>query len=864
MKPSNMIVEVTSNTIKKRKRRQKRQGALPGRVIDYHEVVNAIEEQVGNQHNARSHTTLENQGQEEALSPDHPLYRFVRESWKLYFRKPTYRSEEASSSGEEHRPSKRAKVFCPPLQQPIHTAWADPVRDNASQLSPLTQGQIAQRASLAGLRPPGAIPGQQWLSSREAWNSRYPQVSFSSLGIGEWVTVLKRGRYSQDVGLVVALAKKAEVPAFTVLLVPRKAVPGSAKKRNPPSKLPRPPPRLVTTPIFPVPRTASSQGHFNLGGERFRANGLTERVFLPTEITNASAINLRLATAFRDSKTPELSAYPMPHPDNWFFVSGEQVAFENKVGTFMQFSNGRRREDHQKALIRTLTGEEVQVTVWLLRKAISPGDFVEIISKSTTVHQGLVVSRQDRRLEVMCENGDSTVFADLNSARIVPSPWPRQNVPWIDTEVLVVRPKHTSKLAVVKDTTRVVLRSGKRRLFLTLWIPHDQATVSLDINNVVERVSKKPLTEWQPLTESQAEQYAFDDGVSTGKCPWIGREVYVCHGDCKGSSGNLREANEKEVQDSPFGSYLEFKVELDIISPTHTMPYCWLQYSQVVDSYSGQPLNLAQPLQEGTTFHRTLMQNTLSDIEAHDSRLPFVMTPRLARPVPTRSESQSSSSRHASTSDVYKGFEGRRKAEASRRAVVEAPTTLITSNAEASPIGQYLLDQKLVGLEMQVQIRGGPGDVQDGSAFVEVFKSSSSSSVKVRYRTTQNEWLVIRPEHLFPPHDPISASKSSRDLFVVIDGPPDRKGLQVRRIWHGHKGPLKDPGEHYMFVRAVEPVGQDGEKVTLEEFFVHPASLLRLKQTRIRAKAGDAAVKPIREQKKLDAHRRHVPSLEML
>ncbi|KAJ3779755.1 hypothetical protein GGU10DRAFT_381844 [Lentinula aff. detonsa] len=328
-------------------------------------------------------------------------------------------------------------------------------------------------------------------------------------------------------------------------------------------------------------------------------------------------------------------------------------------------------------------------------------------------------------------------------------------VPWKECEVVVQSGRFAGYQGVVKN----VRQDFRGSPHLSLWMTVFNCSIEIDHSAVVERWTKLPLLDYQPLEGNELREFkpnSLLQEMRTGPCPWLGMLVDITKGEFKGQYGAVRDVNHYEPDSRrakgqsgieltverfvmTAGSTILVKVDYDAVRYHRTGLYLCdvfmptpkqsfyipnkavrhggnvLQVSQATKT--AWPLPPPADLEQETIFigpwsevHRTPISSPAM------SSNPAPTTPLvLTSPLPSPWNPASSPLHMQGLSSPYP-----------RPPPQSEPTT---SQPPSTFDGPWILHPKLVGIPIQVDINGGEMDTSNKRTgiFVETVADSKGS-----------------------------------------------------------------------------------------------------------------------------------------
>ncbi|KAL0062178.1 hypothetical protein AAF712_010933 [Marasmius tenuissimus] len=338
--------------------------------------------------------------------------------------------------------------------------------------------------------------------------------------------------------------------------------------------------------------------------------------------------------------------------------------------------------------------------------------------------------------------------------------------------------------------------------------------------------------------------------------PWVGTAVLVIGSQRKGLTGTLRSVNidwsllDTVIDMSPEADYSNIKsgllldIELDVVLAGRAAPIERIDYRDVVELKTFQRLNVWKPMDHThqVWYLRPDLPHPAVDPASFLSRfdrLP-VNIPRTPRPrTPTPPPRSPRFAQHSS--DPWNPL------------------------GELAPTERdhWILHPKLVGLQIEVSITGGPH--ASGEKLVYVKPVSKSRGVVVEYVSGRGTTAVkhtITHTFIGRSKDPIKPSTENA-LMVVISGSVEHIGKLVRRIRTFYLNEKKE--ENHWIVAGVIERGTEGETLTEELLDLHPGfHLARVKESVQQRATGNKYMEQPRKEAREDwSHRVEVRRKEI-
>ncbi|KAL0564968.1 hypothetical protein V5O48_017068, partial [Marasmius crinis-equi] len=386
-----------------------------------------------------------------------------------------------------------------------------------AQLSaPETNSHNRAKALMCGTKSVGDVDGRQWMKEDETqWKERQRH----GVASGEWVTV-RCGTYKGDVGLAVQPdlvghttstmegatdLQKTIMSSYTtetsdeimVLLIPRLDTnpsslytSPSAGKRKRTANNTRPSPVLFDPechntaekvkdgypyekgryhykePMFSIPEGNWLKQPKLFYFDSYRYNnqifvgGLLLKSYKKRSLAPAVSIPAHLELLFSRSSNPDVSQFPMPHPQHWVFEEGEEILYEPKVtpehedpikwDTPLRFKclniSKRGRNPQTVSLHTTLSSKYIEYSapVRAITKRVRLRDHVLILAGAHRGMSGMVTAIRSQHVQILAMSvGEtpSTIATHVNATRVI-SPGGHVGevkIPWLNALVKVTR-----------------------------------------------------------------------------------------------------------------------------------------------------------------------------------------------------------------------------------------------------------------------------------------------------------------------------------------------------------------------------------------------------------------------------------------
>ncbi|KAK1218279.1 hypothetical protein PQX77_019044 [Marasmius sp. AFHP31] len=444
------------------------------------------------------------------------------------------------------------------------------------------------------------------------WAAGHPVAPDSTvprrqLAPGEWVEVCT-GRYKGDGGIVWRPdTTRSGATGYFILVVPRLRFPKVESQHDETVtsndlalSLARPPPRLFLAENFEQGVEQESDHTFRFQRKTF-SHGLLIKFFRDISLAPTRTLPSDLGELFLRSEHPFLRSFPLPLPEFFVFLAGDLVYLpeDGRTGVIEQ-NNG------MNCVIDFGDDEKHIRAVELLQKVVVPGDSIRVMAGEHSGREGLVVERHASVLHIFCRDDTrsrTAFFVHINSVKICRLTFDsHDDTPWLNLDVLIVHGRYFEMRASVKAVRLTPLRD---RIKLSVYLTELSCSLDLDLDEVVEAVTRKPLLDYQPLKESQRSRFKIDESMvrmRTGRVPWLGMRVRVTGGLHKGKIGVVRDVNRSSRQSSDSG--LEVSVELQVVSGGACSRTEKIEYAVVREIDSGLELARALPLTSSQDFYK--------------------------------------------------------------------------------------------------------------------------------------------------------------------------------------------------------------------------------------------------------------------
>ncbi|KAK1228952.1 hypothetical protein PQX77_007992 [Marasmius sp. AFHP31] len=458
-------------------------------------------------------------------------------------------------------------------------------------------------------------PPKRALTVKRAWTkwaAGYPVAPDSTvpkrqLAPGEWVKVCT-GKYKDDGGIVWRPdITKTGVSGYFILVVPRLHYPEAdgqqddTRTNNDQARsLARPPPLLFLPERFERGVEQESDRTFRFQRKTF-SHGLLIKFFRDISLSPTRTLPSNLGELFLRSEHPFLRSFPLPLPEFFVFLAGDLVYLPGDG------RNGVIEETNGMVCVVDFGNDEKHArAVELLQKVVVPGDSIRVVAGEHSGREGLVVERHASVLHVFSRDdtrSQAAFFVHINSVKICRLSFDsHDDTPWFNLDVLILHGSYSEMRATVKAVRLTPLRD---RIKLSVYVTELSCSLDVNLDEVVEAVTRKPLLDYQPLKESQRFRFQVDASMAkmrTGRVPWLGMRVRVTGGMHKGKIGVVRDVNRSSRQFSDSG--LEVSVELQVVSGGTCSRTEKIEYAVVREVDSGLELARALPLTPSQHFYK--------------------------------------------------------------------------------------------------------------------------------------------------------------------------------------------------------------------------------------------------------------------
>ncbi|KAJ3717363.1 hypothetical protein C8R42DRAFT_724266 [Lentinula raphanica] len=366
-------------------------------------------------------------------------------------------------------------------------------------------------------------------------------------------------------------------------------------------------------------------------------------------------------------------------------------------------------------------------------------------------------------------------------------------VPWKDVEVTIQSGRFMNNSAIVKNV-RHDFRGG---LCLSLWVPRYRC--SIDIDHAASYSTQVPLITYRPLEGHQLKEFSISlsiETMRTGSVPWLGFLVRFVHGDYKGQYGLVKDVNRYLVEPSLRGNQL-VKVDYDalrfsdsnkrlceVFLPTARQSFYLPDEQYQCKAAESDLSDYPEPPTDGDCAPSTPVANDLEEETPGHLTPNFVHQTEVSRsPLPWTTASPS-------------------------------PLPFCSPSPEPPPPppppDHWLLNPKLLGIPIKVDIRGGELDTllkKDG-IFVE--STASENDISIIYRPTPSKIIQVPLISVICFRSQAKPA-TEKGLMVVVRNQPQHIGKLVRRVHHFYEKE-KTEDHHCLVVITVDRSGHKESK----------------------------------------------------
>ncbi|KAJ3990770.1 hypothetical protein F5050DRAFT_1716631, partial [Lentinula boryana] len=413
-------------------------------------------------------------------------------------------------------------------------------------------------------------------------------------------------------------------------------------------------------------------------------------------------------------------------------------------------------------------------------------------------------------------------------------------VPWKEIEVLIQCGRFVGCSGIVKN----VRRDFRGSLCLSLWIPSCGCSIDIDHSAVCERRTQAPLLTYRPLEGNQLREFSISssiEGMRTGPVPWLGLLVDFVQGEYKGQYGLVKDVNRYQVNPALRGkrsgltltverytfttnpSSKLVKVDYDALRFRKTryrlcevfMPNARQSFympngdyqrqltssdTRFTEADSGSATPLPHDFEKETIFHASMSGHPGFETPFNiQSPAPWPWTPASpSPPLPSRAPSPS------------------------------PPLPSRVPSPAPPPPDHWVLNPKLLGIMIKVDIRGGTMDTLKKKDGIFVETVADKDGINVVYRPSASKIVPIHFDSVISFRSrPKPATE--KGLMVVARNYPKHIGKLVRRIHHFYEEE-KTEGNHCLMLMTIDRSGPKETK-GFEFLEMHPDDLEYVKET---------------------------------
>ncbi|KAJ8093964.1 hypothetical protein PM082_009847 [Marasmius tenuissimus] len=495
--------------------------------------------------------------------------------------------------------SRPTHVLTEPSISYTFSTTSRPAVPSNTGFSPDPSSSIPAKRTLAEVSASSAPFGTFFVKkSRSSARKEKPKPR-RELAPGEWVEV-RAGQYKGNVGMLWRPdVTETGTYGYFLLLVPRLAYPKPPEPADPDAKAPNPnDPVLTTLPQESPPPRLFSPEDFDGGVEcesdatfRFRkqtfSHGLVIKFLRDTSVTPTRVVPSHLGELFLRSKHPFLASFPLPLPEYFVFRIGDKVlpSGESRAGVIEEIG-----DELCVVTFKESNSEKQNYPLASVEKIVVPGDTVEVLAGEHLGKEGFVSERHGSVLCVLARDdrhAKTNFFVNVNSVKVGPLSFDlHEDMPWRNLEVSIIHGRYRDMRAVVKSARLTPLRD---RLKLLVFITELACLWEVELDAVIEAVTKKSLPDYQPLKPSQKARFGVDKLMArmrTGRVPW----------------GIVRDVDRSPQGVS--GSGLLVSVELQVISPNMSHRVEKIDYAHVREVDSRLELAKCMPLTQAQVFYK--------------------------------------------------------------------------------------------------------------------------------------------------------------------------------------------------------------------------------------------------------------------
>ncbi|KAJ8077093.1 hypothetical protein PM082_001521 [Marasmius tenuissimus] len=766
------------------------------------------------------------------------------------------------------------KTCSPSFPSPSPSSTPIPILEPSS-ISPSSKKRKTLADVSASSAPFGTfIPRKPPSDAREKWSkwvAGHPEAPDSSvrrreLAPGEWVEV-KAGLYKGDAGMVWRPdTTRSGTYGYFVLLVPRLSRPKQPKpadsgiephSRAIPVSTPRerPPPRLFSPEDFDRGVERESDHIFRFRRQTF-SHGLVVKFFRETSVAPSRVVPPNLGELFLYSKHPFVVNFPLPLPQYFVFQIGDRVlpSGESRTGIIDELSDNACVVN-----FGDLDNEKHPYALASIEKVVTPGDTIRVLGGEHLGKEGLVSERHGSTLCVLAREDRHTktnFFVNINSVKVETLSFDQhEDMPWLNLEVIINRGRYCDMRAVVKSVRLTPLRDCLR---LLLFVTELACSVELELDAVVEAITKKNPLDYQPLRPSQKARFGIDELMAkmrTGRVPWVGMRVQVTGGAHKGKGGIVRDVDRSTRDTSHSG--LDVSVELQVISPNMSHRVEKIDYAHIREVDSRLELAKCMPLTRAQDFYRPWVGTKQGELKKLRHGVEITENPSVS--------SISSSSATPIHVSEYEGLDWDDTANpwnphslsptiwsSPDFDLLSSPTSPIPDTVLASPRPRpsrrppppsppsthWILHPRLLGIPIRVTITGGKWKRK--SAYVTSTSSDQGPFIAFHLKddthAIDGQWIRKHTERPKP--------NSEQALMVVTAGEEQHIGKFARRISYFFNESRSD-NTRWLIVGVVDRTGRQ-DCLTNELLELPPTHLDVVEESKEDREAGNALFEGVR------------------
>ncbi|KAJ3832859.1 hypothetical protein F5878DRAFT_634028 [Lentinula raphanica] len=423
-------------------------------------------------------------------------------------------------------------------------------------------------------------------------------------------------------------------------------------------------------------------------------------------------------------------------------------------------------------------------------------------------------------------------------------------VPWKDVEVTIQSGRFMNCSAIVKNVRRD-FRGGLR---LSLWVPRYRCSIDIDHAAVCERHTRAPLITYRPLEGHQLKEFSISSSIETmrtGPVPWLGFLVKFVHGDYKGQYGLVKDVNRYPVAPSLRGkrSGLILTVERRVFTVTPSSQLVKVDYDALRFSDSKKRLCevFLPTARQSFYLPDEQYQCQLDDSDFSDSHeqltdgdyalpTPFVndleqevlfyAASNSSSLIPGRDASFPQTPGHVTPNPVSQTGVSR-----SPLPWTPASPSLRSPSPEPPPPpppDHWLLNPKLLGIPIKVDIRGGGLDTLNKKDGIFVESTASENGISIIHRATPSKMIQVPLISVICFRSQAKPA-TEKGLMVVARNRPEHIGKLVRRVHHFYEKE-KTEDHHCLVMITVDRSGHKESKGH-ELLDMHPDDLEFVKES---------------------------------